>query len=460
GRIFYVNNAACSALKYSRDDLLTLSIPDINPEFPEKKWKALTVELKQQGSLFFDSLHRRKNNTVFPVHVTADYLEFEGREYIFAFAMDISKRKKAETALLHSQRNFRLVTETIQDIFWMSNLGITEILYISPAYEKIWKKSCQSLMESPESFQDIIHPEDLEEYLATVETFHTQGKPYGCEYRILPKGCAERWIQERGFPVKDEQGNVFAMAGVCTDITEQKKADLELAQRESQYRAIYENAIEGIFQCTPDGCYININPTLARIHGFDTPHACMQWVEEDSTQLYVDSAQQKELLDRVKSEGIIKGFETEFYRKDKSIASVAINARAVNDDKGRLCYIEGSVEDITAHKRAKGEKKILESRLRQAQKMESIGTLAGGIAHDFNNILSIIIGYTELSLDEVEKGSILEQNLHEIFIAGIRARDLVSQILAFARKSDEDMKPIRPGIIIKEVLKFIRSSIP
>ncbi|MCI5140845.1 MAG: PAS domain S-box protein, partial [Candidatus Electrothrix sp. ATG1] len=403
---------------------------------------------------------RRKDNTVFPVHVTADYLEFEGREYIFAFAMDISKRKKAEIALLQSQRNFRLVTETIQDIFWMSNLGITEILYINPAYEKIWKEPCQALMQSPQSYLKVIHPEDREEYLNVIDKFHSKGKVYGCEYRILPKGCSERWIQERGFPVKNDQGDVFAMAGVCTDITGQKKADLALGKREAQYRAIFENAIEGIFQCTPEGCYININPALARIHGFDTPQACMQWVEMSSTQLYVDTAQLAQLLYQVKTEGIIKGFETEFYRKDKSIASVVINARAVSDDKGQLCSIEGSVEDITAHKRAEAEKEILESRLRQAQKMESIGTLAGGIAHDFNNILSIIIGYTELSQDQVEKGSVLEQNLHEIFVAGIRAKDLVSQILAFARKSDEDMKPIRPGIIIKEVLKFIRSSIP
>jgi len=120
----------------------------------------------------------------------------------------------------------------------------------------------------------------------------------------------------------------------------------------------------------------------------------------------------------------------------------------------------GLFEDISERKRAESERKRLEAQLLQAQKMESIGDLAGGIAHDFNNILTSVIGYTELSLDEVEKGTHIEDNLQEIYTAGKRARDLVRQILAFARQSKEELKPIQVDIIATEVLKFIRSSIP
>ncbi|MBU0995165.1 MAG: response regulator [Proteobacteria bacterium] len=106
------------------------------------------------------------------------------------------------------------------------------------------------------------------------------------------------------------------------------------------------------------------------------------------------------------------------------------------------------------------EFKKLEAELQQAHKMEAIGTLAGGIAHDFNNILYAIIGYTELALDDVEKGSLLEANLKDVFTACKRAVDLVRQILAFARQSVENVKPIMTGPIVKEVLKLIRSLIP
>jgi nitrogen-specific signal transduction histidine kinase/CheY-like chemotaxis protein len=111
------------------------------------------------------------------------------------------------------------------------------------------------------------------------------------------------------------------------------------------------------------------------------------------------------------------------------------------------------MEDIT-------ERQRLEMQLRQAQKMEAIGTLAGGIAHDFNNILSAIIGFSELCLDEADPGGTLEENLREVLHASHRARDLVRQILAFSRQGETDRKPLQSGLVIKEALKLLRSTLP
>jgi len=116
--------------------------------------------------------------------------------------------------------------------------------------------------------------------------------------------------------------------------------------------------------------------------------------------------------------------------------------------------------DITERKLAEFEREKLQAQLQQSQKMESIGTLAGGIAHDFNNILSSIIGYTELALTDVEKGSLIEENLQEVRRGGNRATDLVRQILTFARQGEKGLCPIRVSLIANEALKLIRSSIP
>ncbi len=140
--------------------------------------------------------------------------------------------------------------------------------------------------------------------------------------------------------------------------------------------------------------------------------------------------------------------------------TIRSNAEIIKDDSGAPLKVLGVIQDITDQKRAGQEKEKLEQELRQAQKMESIGNLAGGIAHDFNNILSSIIGFTELALDDVAEGTPLEDNLQEVNTAGKRARNLVKQILAFARQADEEVKPIQVHTIVKEVFQFIRSSIP
>lgn len=117
-------------------------------------------------------------------------------------------------------------------------------------------------------------------------------------------------------------------------------------------------------------------------------------------------------------------------------------------------------KEILEHDKSEQKKKELENKLLQAHKMESIGTLAGGIAHDFNNILSSILGFTELAIGEVQKGTVLENDLQEVYAGGKRAKELVARILTFARQSDEQPKPVKIHTIADEFITFIRSTIP
>jgi len=153
-----------------------------------------------------------------------------------------------------------------------------------------------------------------------------------------------------------------------------------------------------------------------------------------------------------------------------ALVSVAIglfllwNYRLKKEIDKRTCELEKAnrqlLTEIRSKEEAEAERMAMQDQLFQAKKIESIGTLAGGIAHDFNNILTAIIGYIEISLDDVVKGSNLEENLQEVYKAGQRAKDLVKQILTIARKSNEEIKPIHPKPIVKEALKLLRSSIP
>jgi PAS domain S-box-containing protein len=142
---------------------------------------------------------------------------------------DLTEQKKAEQKLKEAERKFRLMTEAIQDVFWISTPGVTEMVYISPGYERIWRKSVESLYKSPHSFLDAIHPDDLERFRDIVETFHAAGKAYEIEYRITPAPGVIRWIHERGFPITDDEAKVVLMTGTCADITDRKRIENEMA---------------------------------------------------------------------------------------------------------------------------------------------------------------------------------------------------------------------------------------
>ncbi len=132
----------------------------------------------------------------------------------------------------------------------------------------------------------------------------------------------------------------------------------------------------------------------------------------------------------------------------------------IRNESGRPIAFEGIVRDVTERKRAEAERSRLESQLRQAQKMEAIGTLAGGIAHDFNNILAAMIGYTELALDDIHEASEARGNLEQVLHSGFRAKKLVQQILSFGRRTDPERKAVKIGPVIEEGMMLLRASLP
>jgi PAS domain S-box-containing protein len=130
------------------------------------------------------------------------------------------------------------------------------------------------------------------------------------------------------------------------------------------------------------------------------------------------------------------------------------------DTTGKLVEVAGASQDITERKRVEEERVRVDAQLRQAQKMEALGTLAGGIAHDFNNILMVILGYTEMAQLNIAEGNPITNELQEVLKAAHRAKELVQQILAFSRRSEQEKKPVQVGLIVKEALKMLRASLP
>jgi len=236
------------------------------------------------------------------------------------------------------------------------------------------------------------------------------------------------------------------------EISERKEAEEALSESESRYRQLVEDLPVGLFRASPEeeGAFFMGNPALAKMFGYLT-------VEEFSGTLvrntYWDPDMRRRVLEMLLNDRAFKGLEIKFKRKDSTPLIGLATSHLVRDNSGNPLYIDGIIEDIT-------ERKNLERQRQQAQKIEAIGTLAGGIAHDFNNILSSIFGFAEAAKMRHAKGSNVANYLDEILNAGLRARNLVKQILTFSRQTEMKKVAVTLGPIIKETIKFLRASLP
>jgi PAS domain S-box-containing protein len=208
---------------------LLFADPNINDEQKAKLQDRETIHY--QGPFDFEkvktlNLYPTKQEGIIWLDVLITPL-VDGAEPISGFLVqiqDITERKRAEENLRESEERFRLITETIDEAFWMANVEIGKIFYISPSFERIWGRSRESLYENPRSFLDAIHVEDRERVLADLEIEKT-GQPFDHEYRIILPDNNIRYIWDRGFPIRDEWGQISRYAGVAMDITERKFAE-------------------------------------------------------------------------------------------------------------------------------------------------------------------------------------------------------------------------------------------
>ncbi|MCP4691565.1 MAG: response regulator [Desulfobacterales bacterium] len=247
---------------------------------------------------------------------------------------------------------------------------------------------------------------------------------------------------------------------VSEKVAELRLAHEELKASERKYRSIFENAVEGIYQCTLDGRFLSASPSMARMLGYDSPGELIASDTDVGGQWRVHPDDHKSFMRALTRDGVTTGFETRMKKKDGEIIWCAVSSRLIRDDPGQGLYTEGFCMDITKQKQAERALQESEARLRQAQKMEAIGTMAGGIAHDFNNILFPVLGFAEMQLDDIPEGSPLRISQNEVIDGILRARDLVKQILAFSHQADHEYKPVRIQTTLKEVLKLSRATLP
>jgi len=256
---------------------------------------------------------------------------------------------------------------------------------------------------------------------------------YTTEWEILKKNNEVLTVETSITPIKGDKDTCLGYILFIRDISEKEWDNQRYIGPLEIYRHIFDDGLIGFFKAKPDGHLLKVNSAMANLLGFESPESM---VEEaiDINQFYVENEDKEESISLLKKEDIIKGFEVQLYRKDRTKVWVLMSIRTIRDDDGNLMYYEGIVEDINY-------KKNLERQFIQAQKMEAVGTLAGGIAHDFNNLLMGIQGYTSLMLYSMEQNNPNYDKLKSIESLVASGADLTRQLLGFARGGKYQVLP-------------------
>ena len=413
--------------------------------------KYLTGEFSrkcQDGSIGYHTFSAR------PVQKNGVIIGLEG------FIIDTTDRTQAENALRESEYRYTAAMEASKDGLYDWDL-VTNEIYYSPGWKRMVGYSEDELSNNLSVWGKLTNPQDVKRsWIMQQELINKQRDRFEMEFKMKHKD--EHWIDvlSRAKAIFDKDGEAIRIVGTHVDITERKKVELSLRENHQVMLKSQRLAKLGNWKWDVTTGKVEWSEEVYRIFGLN-PSEFQPQIDSIMSYFHPDDQHQnEEIMQAAIMNGEQYSYETRILLPDNSVHNLYSISEGIFDKRGNLTHMTGIVQDVTELRQVEEEKKLLQSQLIQSQKLESIGNLAGGIAHDFNNILSSVIGFTELALDEVEKETTIEDSLQEVYAAGKRAKDLVKQILAFARQSDEKLKPIQVDLIVKEVLQFIRSSIP
>jgi PAS domain S-box-containing protein len=276
------------------------------------------------------------------------------------------------------------------------------------------------------------------------------------EIVIAPEGGTPHVLVCTGHRLHDEAGNVAGAVVTMHDITERKKAEEALRASEEKFsKAFHASPYAKTITRVPDGKFVEVNGAFTALSGYTREEALSQ--NTVGLDVWADLKDRDRILAEVLSGGAAVDQEVRFRTKSGGLITGLLYVQQILLN-GEL-HLLASIKDMTEFRRAETQREKLQMQLNQAQKMESIGRLAGGVAHDLNNLLSPILGYGEMLLEDAPSGDFHRNSIEEIVKAGKRAQSLVRQLLAFSRRQPLQFQPVDINDLLEDFKTLLRRTI-
>ena len=318
------------------------------------------ADIRSKGTGSIVTVWRRKDGRLINVFLSSTPIDPGDLSAGVVFtALDITEKKKAQDELWRSEEKYRALFENaVMGIFQSTPEG--RFITVNPA------TATMCGYDTPEEMvaaitdiatQHYVDPAERDLFIRAIEG---QGFVRNFEHRTYRKDGSVFWVSVNAREVRDGRGRITHYEGTHEDIQWRKAAEEKQRQSEEKYRHIFENTLVGIFQSSPEGRYISVNPAFARIYGYDSPDDVIASVTEISSQIFVDPEDRRRCIRILNETGILERYEARTRRKDGSIIWTVINSHLVRDSEGRPLFIEGVIEDIT-------ERKLAEKALRASE---------------------------------------------------------------------------------------------
>ena len=452
GRFIEVNKAFCDFLGVRRDEIVGKTSLELDIWDDRDQRRRMLGRLTATGAASAEIHPKSKSGEVKTGILTFRAVEVKGRKLVLSHFLDITEQNKAQEALRESRERYRIVADFTYDWeYWTAPEG--RLKFVSPSCERLTGRTALEFLQDPDLLLSIVHDDDKSRVKEHLGFFCGKRLDAGSlDFRIAGPDGAIRWVSHSCRPVYAADGSYLGQRASNRDITERRLAEEKLVRSEALFRALTEKSGDLTVILDEDGRIEYASPSATEYLG-NPP--------EQMVGTLFDDFLNKEDIPIVRDM-----FEKAVGDHEENVPPIEF--RTVGKD-GRTAHLEALVSNMLDEPGLKGlvancrdisERKKLELDLTQAQRTEAVGKLAGGIAHDFNNILSSLIGFTELALDDAKLGVDPQKNLREVVNAGVRASELVKQILSFSGQEVERAQSFRVGDVAQEATDLLRAALP
>jgi PAS domain S-box-containing protein len=480
-RILRINNEFTNLFGFTSEETAGRRLDEliVPPDrYTETAWIGECV--KTQSKLLLETRRQRKDGSLVEVLLSSSAVMVDGKRIgAYASYRDITEQKRAEelNAALYAIAARSQSAEDLQQFFAAIHNIVGQLMnarnfYIAlydpqsqlvsfpyfvdeedftPAPKALGRglteyvlRTGEPLLATPPVFDDLVRRGEVE--LIGAPSVDWLGVPLKSATTCIGVLVVQSYHQNTRFEDRDREILKFVSQQLAAAI-EHKRNEEALRRSEARSRSLISSAAFGICRCTLSGRFLDVNPALIVMLGQQSVEDLLHL--DARREVFVNPQELDRLAEDYRRTGSLNGVEVQWKRKDGRIIIVRLSgcAASFNDEPEEV--LELIAEDIT-------DRRQLEEQLRQAQKMDAVGRLAGGVAHDFNNLLMVINGYTEVLLEQLEKGSAMHLKVHSIQQAADRAATLTRQLLAFSRKQLLELKVVDVNTVVGDMERLLR----